>query len=411
MTVAGLDINLMVQVLTLVAGVALVASRTALAAPVILLIVGLVASEFGWALSLSLQPEVILSLFLPPLLFAAAFRLDLSLLRQSLWPIVFLAVPGVLLSTGMVGLAVHVILDLPWMAALLCGAVLAATDSAAVLALFRKAGVPPSLATIVAGESLFNDGTALVLFGALLLAMGGQFSIPTQASTLALEVMGGSAVGLALGYVGSYVTSLIDDHLVEMLLSTALAYGSYVGATVLGGSGVLATVFAGLVLGTYGRQIGMSETTKRLLDDLWDYLAFFATAVLYLLIGVTIPGHDLLHAPRLVVVGTAAVVIARIIVVYGLGPLVTRRGESLPVAYRHALFWGGPRGAVCVAAALSLPLDLPHRHDIQTLAYGAVVLTLVVQGVTLPPLMRFLRLDGGTARAGAPSSSLAATGT
>jgi hypothetical protein len=200
---------------------------------------------------------------------------------------------------------------------------------------------------------------------------------------------------------GSHLTALIDDHLVEMTLSTALAYGSYVGATVLGGSGVLATVFAGLVLGGYGRQIGMSATTRRLLDDPWEYLAFFATAVLFLLIGVTIPGHDLVHAPRLVVVGAAAVIIARIIVLYELGPLVTRHKDRLPLAYRHALFWGSPRGAVAVVATLSLP----YRHDIQTLGYGAIVVTLVVQGVTISRVARFLRLESVMPGPGSPSPS------
>jgi CPA1 family monovalent cation:H+ antiporter len=402
---AGLDYHLVAELLAVVAGLALVARRTALPAPVILLVVGLVASEFGWGLSLSLQPEEILFLFLPPLLFAGAFQLDLRLLRQSLWPILLLAIPGVLVATATVGLAVHVSLGWTWAAALLCGAVLAATDPVSVLALFRRVGAPARLAVIVEGESLLNDGTALVVFGALLSIISGHASAPAQASSLALEVMGGSAVGLALGYVGSHVTALIDDHLVEMTLSTALAYGSYMGATAMGGSGVLATVCAGLVLGSYGRQIGMSKTTMRLLDDLWDYLSFFATAVLFLLIGVTIPGHDLVHAPRLVVVGTVAVVIARIVVLYGLAPLVARGKDRLPMAYRHVLFWGGLRGAVGVTATLSLPLSLAHRHDIQTLAYGAIVVTLVVQGMTIGPLVRFLRLQSAVHQASSLSSS------
>jgi CPA1 family monovalent cation:H+ antiporter len=388
----GLDVALLTALLAAVAGAALVARRSELPTTVILLLVGLVTSEVGWWLTFSLRPDTILYLFLPPLLFEGAFRLDLRLLRQSLTSILFLAVPGVLVSTAVAGAVVHTALGLPWIAALLFGAITAATDPVAVIAVFKKVGVPARLAIIIEGEGLFNDGTALVLFGALLTVTTGHLSASDQIAMVTLKIMGGSAVGLALGYMASELTALIDDHLVEMLLSTALAYGAYVGADVLGSSGVLATVCAGLVLGSYGRQRGMSEATIRLLDDLWEYLAYFANAVLFLLIGVTIPGHDLVHAPAVVAAGVSAVLLGRAVVVYGLGAPIMRGGRGLPVVYRHVLFWGGLRGAVCVAATLSLPVHLPYRAEIQTLAYGATVFTVFVQGVSLAPLVRRLRL-------------------
>ncbi len=215
-----------------------------------------------------------------------------------------------------------------------------------------------------------------------------------QTAALLWQVVGGGIVGVILGYLGSRITALIDDHLVEMTLSTALAYGSYVGASAVGGSGVLATVFAALVLGSYGRRIGMSETTRRLLDDLWEYLAFVANALLFLLIGVTVPVGQVLSRPWAVAAGIAAVLLARVVLLYGLGSLRPSHTTRLPWKYRHVLFWGGLRGAVSVAATLSLPIGLPHRQDIQTLAYGAIVFTLLVQGLTVEPLVRWLGLSG-----------------
>ncbi len=401
----GFDVRLLAAMLAMVAGLALIARRSGLPETVILVLAGLVVSEVGWGLSQPLQPDIILYLFLPPLLFEAAFRLDLRLLRQSIGPVLVLAVPGVVLSTGVAALAVHMALQLPWSAALLFGGIMAATDPVAVLALFRRMGVPARLAIIAEGESLFNDGTALVLFGAVLAMTTGKLSASEQFITLVLEVMGGSAVGLAMGYIGSRITALVDDHLVEMTISTALAYGSYVLAEYLRGSGVLATVFAGLVLGSYGRQIGMSETTRRLLDDLWEYLAFFANAVLFLLIGVVVPGQGLLRRPGEVLIGIAAVLLGRIAVLYILAPLVTRPQHRLPAKYRHVLFWGGVRGAVGVAATLSLPAALPHRDQIQTLAYGAIVFTLLVQGLTIKPLVRRLGLLEADTADGPPASA------
>ncbi|GAC1397255.1 MAG: hypothetical protein NVSMB65_16240 [Chloroflexota bacterium] len=389
----GLDVHLLAIVLAVVAGIALIGRRSNIPQTVILVLAGLLASAMQWGTGLQLDPTVILYLFLPPLLFEAAFRLDLTLLRRSIGPVLWLAVPGVVISTIVTGLAVHVGLMLPWDEALLFGGIMAATDPVAVLSLFRKMGVPPRLAIIVEGESLFNDGTALVLFGAILAVVEGQLRTPIQSVSLILQVMGGSAVGLAMGYLGSRITALVDDHLVEMTLSTALAYGSYVGADAVGGSGVLATVFAGLVLGSYGRQIGMSQTTNRLLDDLWEYLAFFANAVLFLLIGVTVPARALLAAPVQVAVGVIAVLLGRAVVLYLLGPFVARRDQRLSLRFRHVLFWGGLRGAVGVTATLSLPLSLPHREGIQTLAYGAIVFTLLVQGVSVGPLVHLLGLD------------------
>lgn len=342
----------------------------------------------------TLNSEVILLLFLPPLLFEAAFVLDLRLLWSMRTGVFVFAVPGVLLAMIVGGAIVHSALGLPWTVALLFGATIAATDPVAVLATFRQLGVGPRLATLLEGESLFNDGVALALLSTLMLAVEGEFSLGPAILTFVLSMVGGVAVGLGLGWVGHRLIATIDEHLTEMTVSVAMAYGAFLAADTLHLSGVLATVSAAMTLGHLGRVRGWiySDGSERLLTDLWEFLAFTANAALFLLMGLTVHIAGLTKYPVSVLVGITAALAGRAVVAYGFGAVLSRWGFPLGLAETHVIFWGGLRGAVALAAALSLPAEFPFREQLLAMTYGAVLFTLLVQGLTIAPVVRRLGL-------------------
>lgn len=357
---------------------------------VTLVIGGLLLEESHVAQVPNLDPNVLLFVFLPPLLFDAAFRLDARALRVLLRPVLVLAVPGVLITALVVGGVLAVVLDVPLAAALLFGSIVAATDPVAVIGVFQGLKVSKRLAVIAEAESLINDGMAVTLYIVLVgLAVTGRADALDSAVVFGREVFGGVLIGALLGVAFSRLTGAIDDHLIEMTLSTALAYGSYLIAQSVEASGPLACVAAGLIHGSYGRRVGMSEKTTRLLDDLWEYLGFVANALVFLLLGFSVNVAALRGEAWAVSVAVVAVLAARVLVT-ALSALATPR--SLEVihtrAERAVLIWGGLRGALTAALALALPVDTPARDLLVTMAFGVVLFTLVVQGLTLPALIR-----------------------
>lgn len=341
-----------------------------------------------------LDPELILFVFLPPLLFDAAFRLDAREARSLVHPILILALPGVLIAAVAVGLVAWAVLDLPLSIALLFGSIVAATDPVAVIGIFRQLKVAHRMSIIAEGESLINDGMAITLYVVLLQwATSGSFNPVDGLSTFGLEVLGGLAIGAALGLASSRLTAFIDDHLIEMLLSVSLAYGSYLTADAVHASGALACVAAGVLHGSYGRAVGMSANTRQLLDDLWEFLGFVANAIVFLLLGLSVHAQDLIDDAWAVTVAVVAVLVTRAVVTAVTGALTPREDDPVRTWQEAALLtWGGLRGALTAALALALPPDTPHREVVTAMAFGVVLFTLVVQGLTLPIVIRRLGL-------------------
>lgn len=354
-----------------------------------LVLVGVLVSALGLLPELRPTSEIILLVFLPPLLFQAALELELPLLGRALAAVLALSVPGVAVSALLVGLALAYLTPLGIWPALLFGAFISATDPVAVVASFRQLGAPAYLTMVVEGESLFNDGTALVLSALLLTAAQTDTLQPGEAALrLAWSIVGAGLIGVAAALAVSHATRLVDDHLVETTLSVALAYGSFLLANRVGASGALSVVFAGLVYGNYGRRIGLSADVIHFLDDFWGYLGFLANTVLFLLIGLEIHLSALWHNLRFVLLAIAIVLAARAVIVYSL----TLSMHRLSPAYGTVIFWGGLRGGVALAVALSLPSSMPGHTLILALTYGVVLFTIVVQGMTIDPLTRRLGL-------------------
>lgn len=379
---------LVLEVLLVVSLVAIIVRRLKIPYTVALVLAGLVLS-FRSRLELELTPELILSILLPPLVFEAAFHIQLDSLRQNLRTILLLAIPGVIVSTLVVGGVLALGAGLPLTLAIVFGALIAATDPVSVVAIFRKLGAPKRLELMLESESLFNDGTAIVVFGLAVQALlFGEFNLLEGAVDFAVIGGGGVAVGLISGWAALQLIGRIDDYLVETTLTTVLAYGSFLLAEQLHVSGVLAVVTAGLVNGNLGRR-EMSPTTRIVVLNFWEYVAFLANSAVFLLIGLDIDLPALAADWQPILWAIAAVLVARAIGIYGL----SRLGHDMPSSWRHVMFWGGMRGAIALALALSLPVEIGEpRTTLIVMAFGVVLFTLLVQGLSMDWLVRRLRL-------------------
>lgn len=391
--------TIVIELLLVVSVVAIVVQRLRVPYTVALVVVGLFIT-FQNRLQLSLTPELILAVFVPPLVFEAAFHIEFHRLRDNLLPILALAVPGVLLSAFLVGGLVAWGVGIPLSSALVFGALISATDPVAVVALFRSLGAPKRLMTIVEGESLFNDGTAIVLFGLMVAAAlpgaaSGENS-PLGAATPVMQFLvvacGGAGLGAGLGWLISQIIARVDDYLIETTLTTVLAFGAYLLGERLHVSGVLAVVGAGVVCGNLG-PYGMSPTTRIVLFNFWEYLAFVANSLVFLLIGIDVNISQIVHYLPVIGIAIATLLLSRALVVYGLTGLVNfyqrrhPRFSAVPRSYQHVLFWGGLRGAISLALVLSLPAAFADRNLLQVMTFGVVLFTLLIQGTTMHPLL------------------------
>jgi monovalent cation:H+ antiporter, CPA1 family len=405
---SGINVSAFLELLIAVAIVAAVVRFIRIPYTVALVLVGLALALFPDAPRVALTPDIILTVFLPVLLFYGAYHLDIGDLRANLTPVVLLAVPGVVVTAGLTGLALHLAVGLDWAVALLFGTIVAATDPVAVLAVFGEVGAPRRLATIVTAESLFNDGTALVFFSAVLgVAIGTGFDLGITFEHFVLGVAGSLALGAAVAIVGTAILQRIDDALLETTITLIMAYGGYLLAAGLGASGPLETVMAGLLLGVRGRRV-MSATTRLEAGATWEFLDFLANSLLFLLMGLAVRdvgslapfggGFGVLGALAVVLVAITA---ARALVVWLVGWQVQAMRQPLPRGWRTVLTAAGLRGAVAFAAALSLPTSLADHDLLVTLTFGVVLVTVVVQGFTIRPLLGRLGLVGGIGGSGA----------
>ena len=328
------------------------------------------------------------------LLFAGALHIDIAELAEQKWPVAFLAIASVMISTALVGAGLYYALGvlgqpIPFVWCLVFGALISPTDPIAVLSIIRSVGAPKPLEMKIAGESLFNDGVGVVVFLELVGIATGQTVLDTAeiVSFFAREALGGAAFGFALGYVVFRILLSVDNYEVEVLLTVALVMGVYTVATAIGVSGPIAIVVAGLLIGNHGRRFAMSEKTREHLDDFWELIDSILNAVLFVLIGLEML---LLHfgratlAPALLAI--SVVLLARLLSVAlpALLPYLRRWFDRKAVA---VLTWGGLRGGISVALALSLP-ETPYRQTIIRLTYAVVLFSIVVQGLTVSRLIK-----------------------
>lgn len=395
-----------VLLLTVAALVAILTRRIRLPYTVALVVVGLLLALFPNFISLNISSELILAVLVPPLVFEATLAIKWRDLRADLSLVLLLAVGGTLLSTAVVGILVFQFLDIPLLGALAFGALISATDPVAVVAFFKQLGVSKRLSILLEGESLFNDGVAIVIFtlaitaAASALASGAAVSFSPLGAVL--EFLRVSAVGLGIGLLLGFVVAYlilrnIDDHLIETATTVALAFGAYVAAEQVHASGLLAVVAAGLIVGNIG--IGnTSPTTRLVLDNFWEFMAFVANSLVFLLIGIRIQLDQLMQFAVPIVVAVLAVLLSRAISIYLLTALhnrLTPERLDVPRRYRHVMFWGGLRGAISLALAITIGGNLFGQTiatEMQVMAFGVVLFTILVQGTTIEAAINRLGL-------------------
>lgn len=400
----GEAVAVLVALLFVVAVVSAAIRRTPVPFTVALVLIGIALGllrgqpAFEGLERFRLSPDLILFIFLPTLLFSAAFHIDARRFLEVLPAVLVLAVPGVLLCALVVGAVMSAGAGLALPVALLFGAVVSATDPVAVLALFRELGVSKRLSMLMDGESLLNDGTAIVLFQTLLaIVLAGQaLTGPTvllAGWTFAVVSLGGALVGAALAWLAAQLIARVHDAMVEITLAVILAYGSFVLAEEqLHVSGVIATLCAGLVLGNYGRT-KISPDALEAVESFWRYAGFAAEALLFLLVGLSVDPGDLATAWPLVLWAIAAVVLSRAATIYLLVPVIDLpQREKVGWRFQTVMFWGGLRGAVAIAIALGLPNAFAEKELLVTITLAVVLFTLFVNASTMRPLVVLLGL-------------------
>ncbi len=412
---AGLvtDVVMQMVVLMLVAALStLIIKRfTALPLTVTLVVIGALLAALGDVFtpfavfsSVELTPDLVLFVFIPTLIFESAFGLDARQLRRNLGPVVALAVPGLLLSTAIIAaimyLAANHLAGVPMslVLALLLGSILSATDPVAVIALFKQLGTPERLTVLVEGESLFNDATALVLSKVLLgFAAGGAvtgLAIAEGSQNFFVVFFGGVLVGwLAALLAGTLMAMVETDAFLEITLTTILAYASFVVADhFLHVSGIMAVVAAGITMNSWGRT-KISPGVQAFMHQFWEYLAQLANALIFLMVGLMVDFAALLDNALLIGAVIVAMLVSRAAVVFGLLPIVGRLGEPIDRSYQMVMYWGGLRGAIALAIVLALPSGFEYRDQLIAIVIGAVLFTLLVQGLSIEALVKRLRLD------------------
>ena len=369
-------------------------SRTAptIPYPVLLAVGGIVIGLIPGLRLPPIGPDLILLAFVPGLVFEASLALDLDEMWRRVVPISLLATLGVFLTVMLIGALAHYGLGLDWANGFLLGAIVAATDPIAVVQLLRQVGAPRGLEAILDGESLFNDGTGVAVFSAVLGTILSGHPSAMDAGLRFTYVTGvGGAIGLAAGAAAVVALRRVREAELEILITLVLAYGAYLAADVVHASGVVSVVAAGIVVARYGSRTGRLQGTQP--HGFWNLLAFVLNAILFLLVGVALPAQRLAAVAGLALGAYAIMLVARAVPVYGLLGLAGLKGSSIPWSWKHMTMWGGLRGALSVALALSVATYPQVNPNVAVLAYGMVVLSLVVQGGLLLPIARLLGLS------------------
>ena len=380
--------------------IAIVVRRLRVPYTVALVLAGLALGSLTMIEPPRLTRELLFTFFLPGLLFEAAFHLDRREARASWRSVLALAVPGVLIATAVmtvliVGagrmLGLSGVLD--WRLGLALGAIVAATDPVAVTAVFRDLHAPPRLAALVESESLLNDGTGVVLFSLVVdYLAGGQSGAAVAIAQFVGIAGGGVLTGVLAGWLIAFVIQRLDEPMIEIALTMIAAYGSFVLAESWHVSGVLATVAAGVMCGRHGRDRGMSAASRAAVESFWQYVAFALNSIVFLLLGFAFEPWKFVTLLPMVVVAFVAMVGARAVIVALLMAGQRPTVERMPVSWGVVTVWGGLRGALSMVLAFALPAGFPQRDLIVALTTGVVIASIVLQGATMPWLLRRLGL-------------------
>lgn len=387
---------------------------TLVLAGIFVVILGLEAPE-----DFELDRDLIFHILLPPLLFEGALHMRLSYLRENAKVITLLVLPGLMISVFLVAILLNLAFPVyPFIILLLFAAIIIPTDPASILAFYKEMKVPKKLRSIVEGESVFDDGLAIVLFSVILGVILVAYPTAGSMSVSSDDILSGVGLflklsflgillGVVLGYGAYLVMRKIDDKFTEVMITVILAFGIFALAEAVEASGVLAVVVAGLILGNYGTRVAMAPSTRMTLLNFWSFLAFAVTSFLFILVGMNVSLSGIWDNIWLIVAGILCLWLARALMIFVIGRVMNRNKTELPGRWQMTMWWGGLRGAIPIAMALSIPtyvvfiadndpgnILFPYRDTIIAVTFGVVLGTLIIQGFTLRPLLRRLGFYG-----------------
>lgn len=377
--------------------VAIAVRRLAVPYTVALVFTGLVLGMFHAFETPHLTKALLFGIFLPGLLFDAAFHTEFKQFQRNRLTILSLALPGVvvaILLTALILTPFATLLDFmpgfTWQHALVFGALISATDPIAVVAIFKELGVPKRLAALLEGESLLNDGTAMVFFTlSLALATGSVVTASGLAFDFTKIVGMGLLIGSGIGLMVSHVIKQVNDPMIEITLTTIAAYSSFLTAEHFHYSGVIATVVAGMICGNYGAP-GMSPSTRIAVESFWEYIAFALNSIVFLLIGLEVQFQALLNYWQAILVAYLVVMGGRTMVIFGVSLLLRGTREHIPWTWSMVLTGGGLRGALSMVLVLSLPYDFAYREALVAMTFGVVILLILIHGLTMSRMLKWL---------------------
>lgn len=397
------NFELILLLLALASGITAVAKKIAIPYPIFLVFAGAVIGLAPIPGTVSLKDLVakdeffrfaIISIFLPSLLGEATLKLSVDHLKENKRPIIILSLVCTLLTYMSIGAGAHYLLGLAVPVAFVFAALMSATDPVSVLSIFKSLGVHKRLSILIEGESLFNDGIAYVLYTISSLYMTsylqkGWVGLADGGLEFIKVVAGGIIIGAAFAYIFSQITRLFDDYPLEIIFSMILFYGSFFLAEHFEVSGVIAVVTSGLIYGSYGARIGMSPATRMNINSFWDVIALLANSMVFLMVGLVISRMNFSDKWPLIVGAIVLAVLSRAISVY----ISLLFNKQIPAKWKHVLNWGGLRGSLSIALALSLPPEFSERNEIILLTFCVVLFSLVFQGLTIKPFILWLGIQ------------------
>jgi Na+/H+ antiporter len=405
-------VDVLTAILAILVAIAIlyeIARRVGVPYPTLLVLGGLGLAFVPGLPHIALEPDLVLLVFLPPLLFSAAVATPIRDLRANRAPIGRLAIGLVIFTMTTVAAVTHAVVpDLGWGAAFALGAIVAPTDALAATSVFRRLGAPRVVVTLIEGEALFNDATALVAYrAAVLVVVSGSFVLSDALASFAVAAVGGVALGAVIGRVAGELLRRLDDPPVEVAISLVIPFAAYLPADRWGWSGVLAAVAAGLVIGSRLGTI-LTPRSRVLWLANWKMIGFILNGFVFVLIGLELPeilqglgGRSPGEIVALIALVSGVVIATRLVWVFASSLLpgsprrvIARRDSRLATRLTFVVGWAGLRGAVSLAAALALPADFPERNLILLLTFAVILVTLVGQGLTLPLVLRRAGWDG-----------------